>query len=106
MKYCFGYSAQSFGLPASYPLLQSEMDDYMAGGRTDWRGDVEIISPADAEQFYDLLDSITILEGLDASLETILCEEASVYFSGGCTAEQAAKNIQSRANVYLSEQYG
>lgn len=78
----------------------------MAGGRTDWRGDVEIISPADAEQFYDLLDSITILEGLDASLETILCEEASVYFSGGCTAEQAAKNIQSRANVYLSEQYG
>lgn len=106
LKYCFGYSAQSFGLPASYPLLQSEMDDYMAGGRTDWRGDVEIISPADAEQFYDLLDSITILEGLDASLETILCEEASVYFSGGCTAEQAAKNIQSRANVYLSEQYG
>ena len=73
--------------------------------RTDWRGEIKQVSEADAEQFYTLLDSIAILEGLDAPLSEILSEEADAYFAGGCTAEQAAKNIQSRASLYLQEQY-
>lgn len=73
--------------------------------RTDWRGEIKQVSEADAEQFYTLLDSIAILEGLDAPLSEILSEEADAYFAGGCTAEQAAKNIQSRASLYLQEKY-
>lgn len=73
--------------------------------RTDWRGEIKQVSEADAEQFYTLLDSIAILEGLDAPLSEILSEEADAYFAGGCTAKQAAKNIQSRASLYLQEKY-
>lgn len=73
--------------------------------RTDWRGEIKQVSEADAEQFYTLLDSIAILEGLDAPLSEILSEGADAYFAGGCTAEQAAKNIQSRASLYLQEKY-
>ena len=42
---------------------------------------------------------------MDRSLEDILREEAAAYFAGGCTAQQAAKNIQSRASLYLQEQH-
>lgn len=105
LEYCFSY-LQEDALPANYDLLRSEMEAYIAGSRTDWFGEVTQISRADAEQFYALLDSITVLEGLDAPLSDILSEEANAYFSGGCTAEQAARAIQSRASVYLQEQYG
>lgn len=104
LQYCFSY-LQEESLPANYELLQSEMKEYIDGNRTDWRGEIKQVSEADAEQFYTLLDSIAILEGLDAPLSEILSEEADVYFAGGCTAEQAAKNIQSRASLYLQEQY-
>ena len=104
LEYCFSY-LQEDALPANDELLRLELKEYMAGRRTDWRGEVQQVSEADAEQFVDLLNSITVLEGLDAPLTDILCQEANVYFAGGCTAEQAAKNIQSRASLYLQEQY-
>lgn len=104
LKYCFSYM-QDDSLPASYALLRSEMDEYIAGNRTDWRGEVQRISETDAARFYALLESITMLESMDAPLAEILSEEANVYFAGGCTAEQAAKNIQSRASLYLQELY-
>ena len=34
----------------------------------------------------------------------IVLEEAEMYFAGDCTAEDAAKRIQSRAEIYVSEQ--
>ena len=82
------------------------MDAYMEGKRTDWRGEITRISESDAKQFYDLLDTITLLEGLDEPLAEIMGEEAAAYFADDCSAEQAAKNIQSRATLYLQEQYG
>ena len=36
---------------------------------------------------------------------SILQEEAAVYFAGGCSVGQAAEHIQSRASLYLQEQY-
>ena len=85
--------------------LQNEFAQYEAGNRTDWYGNPETISDADEEKFLELLNSVTVLEGMDKSLEDILCEEAAAYFAGAVTAEQAAKTIQSRASVYLLEQY-
>ena len=105
LLFCFSY-LQEDALPANYALLRSEMDAYMEGKRTDWRGEITRISESDAKQFYDLLDTITLLEGLDEPLAEIMGEEAAAYFAGDCSAEQAAKNIQSRATLYLQEQYG
>ena len=59
--------------------------------------------PLDAAQFYELLNGITVLAGLDGQLTEILQEEAAGYFAGSMTAEQAARNIQSRASLYLQE---
>ena len=104
LEYCFS-SAQENGLPAGMDALQKEFAQFRAGNRTDWHGNPETISDADEAKFLELLHSVTVLEGMDKSLEDILCEEANAYFAGNVTAVQAAKTIQSRASVYLLEQY-
>lgn len=104
LKYCFSCEQES-GLPANMDALRKEFAQYRLGNCTDWYGNPETISDADEAKFMELLNSITVLEGMDKPLEDILCEEADVYFAGGCTAQQAAKNIQSRASLYLQEQY-
>lgn len=98
-EFCFSYS-QDGGLPASFPRLQSELAAYKA---PDPDGGEKTIGEADAAQFYDLLDGITVLAGLDGQLSEIIQEEAAGYFAGSMTAEQAAQNIQSRASIYLQE---
>ena len=98
-EFCFSYS-QDGELPASSQRLQSELAAYKAA---DPDGGEKTVSEADAAQFYDLLDGITVLAGLDGQLSEIIQEEAAGYFAGSMTAEQAARNIQSRASLYLQE---
>lgn len=104
LEYCFSCEQES-GLPANMDALRKEFAQYKLGNRTDWYGNPETISDADEAKFMELLNSITVLEGMDKPLEDILREEADAYFAGGCTAQQAARNIQSRASLYLQEQY-
>ena len=104
LAYCFSGKQES-GLPANMEVLREELAQYKAGNRTDWYGEVENISEADEAKFLELLSSVTVLEGMDKSLENILSEEADAYFAGAATAQQAAKIIQSRASLYLQEQY-
>ncbi len=104
LEYCFSY-VRAESIPANYVLLQTELGEYIAGNRTDWRGEVQQVSEADAAQFDELLHSVSILEGLDAPLAQILQEEASAFFAGTITAEQTAENIQDRASLYLKEQH-
>ncbi len=49
---------------------------------------------------------VSLWNGTDAQerIGTILTEEIERYFAGGCTAEECADAIQSRASIYLSEQ--
>lgn len=103
LEYCFASAQQD--LPANMQVLREEFAQYKLGNRTDWYGNPETISDADEAKFLELLQSVTVLEGMDKSLEDILCEEANAYFAGNVTAGQAAKTIQSRASVYLLEQY-
>lgn len=103
LEYCFSY-VQAETIPANYALLRAELGEYIAGNRTDWRGEVQQVSEADAAQFDALLHSVSILEGMDAPLAQILQEEASACFAGTIGAEQAAENIQNRASLYLKEQ--
>ena len=98
-EFCFSYS-QDGALPASFQRLQSELAAYRAA---DSDGGERTVSEADAAQFYELLNGITVLAGLDGQLTEILQEEAAGYFAGSMTAEQAARNIQSRASLYLQE---
>ena len=100
-EFCFSYS-QDGALPASFQRLQSELAAYRAA---DSDGGERTVSETDAAQFYELLNGITVLAGLDGQLTEILQEEAAGYFAGSMTAEQAARNIQSRASLYLQEHH-
>ena len=97
--FCFSYS-QDGALPAGMQLLRSQLAAYQTA---DPGSGSETISEADTAQFYALLDSTTVLAGLDGQLAEILREEAAAYFAGSMTVEQAARNIQSRASIYLQE---
>lgn len=107
LRFAFAYAGeQTEDIPAGVEALHTQMDAYIAGEMTDWRGEPTVISQADADQFYALLDVVTVRKGSDEALKQIIQDEAAAYFDGACTAEQAAEKIQSRASLYLMEQYG
>lgn len=65
-----------------YPLTKEERDDY--------------------ERY--ILSCKTIEGSYSTEVRDICWEEASAYFAGDCTAEQAAEMIQNRCSILVSEQ--
>ena len=55
------------------------------------------------EDYLLFLDSCAPLPRSYEAIETIVMEEVELFFSGTYTAEQAAKNIDSRVQLYLDE---
>lgn len=106
LDYCFSNPIGDSPSPANRQLYDALMKEYMAGQRKNFLGKVQLVSEADAQKVYDLMASITVLEGFDGALGAILSEEANAFFAGGCTAEEAAAKIQSRASIYLMERRG
>mgnify|MGYP002496566384 CR=1 FL=1 len=71
-------------------------------------GEFEVeIQPAtqeDVDQVKDLVYNTTAVSGaVSDDITNIINEEAAAYFSGQKSAEDVAKIIQSRMQVYLSE---
>lgn len=54
--------------------------------------------------FQSYLDSLHTSTLDDTKIKSIVQEESGKYFAGDCTAESAAKAIQGRVSLYLSEQ--
>ncbi len=63
-------------------------------------------SMAELRAYICGIGRVSLWNGTDAQerIGTILSEEIERYFAGGCTAEECADAIQSRASIYLSEQ--
>lgn len=63
-------------------------------------------SMAELREYICNIGRVSLQGGTDAQerIGTILSEEIERYFAGGCTAEECADAIQSRASIYLSEQ--
>lgn len=64
------------------------------------------ISPELKDEALNMLGRIDCVNYCDNELYELVLREAEPFFAGGITAEQAAENIQSKVNIYLSEQYG
>ena len=62
------------------------------------------ISQEEADKLRDFVDNITRIRSYDDTLWTIISEGAEDYFNGRGTAKDAARIIQSRVSIYLSEQ--
>ena len=66
--------------------------------------DLYHLTPADAEQLLDLIETTDRLVFDDPFVMTIIREEAAVFLAGQISAEEAARRIQSRASIYVHEQ--
>lgn len=81
------------GIPVVYDIVK-ETGDRMTDARS-------------ATQFYDLLTRTKCAELYgDATLRDIIIENGQAYIAGGKTLQETAQLIQSKASLYLSEQYG
>ncbi len=118
IKFCLSEEQQMFlnqqdsTLPvnrnAAMAIMQEEMNEtdpekltwYIADGQ------IPLSAPTQAEMdaYLTFLEGICSCSNFQRDIILIMCEEADMYFAGDCTAEQAAKNIQSRVSLYLAEQ--
>lgn len=64
------------------------------------------ITPALKEEAMAILLRADSVNYCDNTLYELVLKEAMPFFQGAITAEQAAQNIQSKASLYLAEQYG
>lgn len=68
--------------------------------------DSNAFSKEDAEQLIGLIVSTEKAAGCSKGIQEMIEDEAAAYFKGECTAQEAAKRIQSRAEIYISETCG
>lgn len=61
-------------------------------------------TPEQAQQLRDAIAAATKLVDFDQSIIDIVTEQAAPFFAGQKTAEETAKLIQSKANIYVNEQ--
>jgi len=64
------------------------------------------LTQEEADQIRGLISGEAFNTENDLGLWTIVSEEAARYFRGQITAQEAARIIQNRASIYMSEQYG
>jgi len=73
---------------------------YMEDGM--WRPDP--VTQEDVDMLVALIDSITNIASYDEALMNIINEGASDFFTGRSSAQDAARIIQNRASILISEQ--
>ena len=61
-------------------------------------------TPRQAEQLKEVIATSTKMMDYDQSIIDIVLEQAAAYFAGQKSAEDVAKLIQSKANIYINEQ--
>jgi ABC-type glycerol-3-phosphate transport system substrate-binding protein len=104
----------TYGFPVSRAVFDESLERYMSFiegmsiGSEDFHvfGEDLILSQEDVDILRDFVDSITRMHNDDVALWRIVREGAQDFFSGRTSAQDAARVIQNRASIYLSEQAG
>ncbi len=112
MKYLLSEKYQkklTESLPVHKATLEYQLDlaTNLVGTNVYYDGNQVNIGAATQESMNalgDYLNSIDTAFYYDATVEQVLREETEMFLAGDQTAEQAAKMIQSRVSLYLSEQ--
>ena len=92
-----------FGSPLYRPLLQKAVGE--------WNADPLIapeirVTEEDLTVYLDAVNAAPAMAFTDESVMQIIQEECAPLLRGEGTAEDAARRIQSRASLYMTEQYG
>ena len=109
------------GMPVIENVLEGNIDSQIHLGATyslgmmreDVQGNfvpesLKVGPPSDKlkAQLWELIDSMGGINEYDPALDEIVQSEAAKFFAGDQTSQEAAAAIQSRASIYMSEQYG
>ncbi len=62
------------------------------------------LEPEQVQQIRELIETTTKLADYDAQIQGIVSEQAQAFFSGQKSAEEVARLIQSKVNIYVNEQ--
>jgi len=96
IKYAITHGDGSF-LPVYKPLLDKQIIEAQ-------RGDAPVLTPSQAEDFLHLVDSINTVHKTDEALWSIVQSESRAMFAGDKSPAEVARNIQSKASIYVAEQ--
>ncbi len=66
--------------------------------------EIYAVTQEQADRIVALIDSVSSVVNFDENILDVVKEEAASYFSGAKSAEEVAKLIQSRVNIYVNEQ--
>lgn len=96
---------------AAFPVLISKLDTMLEEASTDgvWRyktNRFEKLTPHSQKEIETLIKSTYVALDQYPPLIEIMKEEAAKYFCGDRDIEETVQITQSRANIYLAEQYG
>ena len=77
------------------PIVRFYMDD----GK-----EIYNLEPEQVQQIRDLIESTTKVADYNQEILDIVSEQAAPFFAGQKSAEEVAKLVQSKANIYVNEQ--
>ena len=66
--------------------------------------DIYALEPEQVDQIRSLIESTTKVADYNQEILSIVSEQAAPYFAGQKSAEEVAKLVQSKANIYVNEQ--
>ena len=93
----------SSAFPSNAAALDAALLEMQETG-LDFYGTVYRLTEEDVQKFRELLDGTTTVQDALPAVKSIMDEEASQYFSGQISAQQASERTQNRVSLYLSEQ--
>ncbi len=89
------YVTDAAGEPIERPKTSWAYDD--------WEADIYAATPEQIEELRTLIELARPVNSSDSQILQIISEEAQAYFKDKKTAEEVAKIIQSRVNLYVNE---
>jgi len=101
-----------------FPVNKSVFDEMIENAQIEpeenqkigiWFGmemDAVALTPEESDRIRGLIAGVGVMAEMDMGLWGIVSEEANKYFNDQISAQDAVKIIQSRASIYMSEQYG
>ena len=103
-SYSWGFSVRKDEFEKFCQKAMKETEETSIYGYGSMEVEIKPATQEDVDQVKDLVENTTAVYGAASEEVTnIINEEAAAYFSGQKSAEEVAKIIQSRMQVYLSE---
>lgn len=114
--------ASQMGRVPDFPVVQCDLEGIMAGWMV-WEEsrihvlhasydglplEIEGEMPTEKEEskVYEIINKSILLAQFDNTLLELILRECNPYFNGQISSQQAVSNIQSKAQIYVSEQFG